>query len=444
MEQLNVGGSYDEILRSLQPQEYIRQPRPGTFEVPQPFTAPPLNTDIRFLAAVPPKHLTEAQYLTVAAQPLPETWDWRNEYPEDDEIVRKKKKQLTVVPNQGLCGSCWAISTAGLISDLFITSGISEENPVVSTTYCMSCYPQHKCGGGNPAVLLKDIEKGGAATDICVDYSWCLQDDVCGGKATQHFNASTETARLNGLIPKCGCRGSDRTEHAVYYVKDPQVVTSENDNHDIGPLIRSHIYNVGPVIGGYHVFKNFMSGDYTATGGIYFENYDYASDRWLNPSESPLWTGSHAVCVVGWGLSSPINIPLPDVRAHEVRVPYWYCRNSWGHKWGIDKGYFRIAAYPFNKKSQFERSVVIQPQNMMSGGFMLCYPDKMIVTDKVRNVMLTRVGKQDLVAASIYGKSQEYEWKYLLIAAAVAIIVAIVVMYAASRYYKKNIYGKVF
>ena len=37
MEQLNVGGSYDEILRSLQPQEYIRQPRPGTFEVPQPY-----------------------------------------------------------------------------------------------------------------------------------------------------------------------------------------------------------------------------------------------------------------------------------------------------------------------------------------------------------------------------------------------------------------------
>lgn len=437
MEQLNVGGSYDEILRSLKPQEYVRRPRPGTFEAPQPFTIPPLNTDIRFLAALPPKHLTEAQYLTVAAQPLPETWDWRNEHASDDAILRKKKKMMTVVPNQGLCGSCWAVASAGLVSDLFVASGISEENPVASITYCLSCYPQGQCGGGNPAVLLKDIEKGGVATDICVDYSWCNSSDLCFGKGSGHFDAASTTRTLNSMIPRCGCRGSDRTEHALYYVKDPQVVTAENDNHDIGPLIRSHIYNVGPVIGGYHVFKNFMSGDYTATGGVYFENYDYASDRWLTPAESPQWTGSHAVCVVGWGLSEPLNVPLPDGRAHEVRVPYWYCRNSWGAKWGLDGGYFRIAAYPFNRKSQFERSVVIQPQNMMSGGFMLCYPDRMVVTDKVRNVMLARVGAKDLVAASIRG-SETYEWKYLLIAGAIVAVVAAIAVAASSRYYGNN------
>lgn len=434
MEQLYVGGDYDEMLKQLQPAEYVRPARPGTFEAAAPFYVPPLNTDIRFSAALPPKHLDDQAYLTVAALPLPDTWDWRHEYDDDDDATLDKKDMLTVVPNQGLCGSCWAVAVAGLVGDLFVTAGIVDENPVVSATYSLACYPQYQCGGGNPAELLGAIQEKGVASDKCVDYSWCNSDDMCFGKSTQHFNAAAETGRLNALIPPCGCRGSDATEHALYYVKDPQVMTAENDAHDIGPAIRSHIYNVGPVIGGYHVFKNFMVGDYTATNGVYFERYDYAADRWLTPAEGPQWVGSHAVVVIGWGVTEPMNVPTPDGRERDVAVPYWYCRNSWGHKWGIDSGYFRIAAYPFNLKSQFERSVVIQPQNMMSGGFMLCYPDRVVVSDKLRNVLRVRRPSDDLVAAAIYGREQPAHWRVWVLLATAAAVVAAAVYFARRRH----------
>src|SRR5690606_30901096 len=219
---------------------------------------------------------------------------------------------------------------------------------------------------------------------------------VCSGKGSHHFNPSTETERINSLMPPCGCYSGSNKKQPVYYVKNPSVVTMENDNHDVAPLIKTHIYSIGPVIGGYHVFANFMSGDFTATGGVYFEQYDYDSDRWLSPGESPRWSGSHAIVVIGWGVSEQlINVPLPDGRPRELHVPYWYCRNSWGSEWGIDNGYFKIAMYPFNKQSQFERVVVIKPQNMMSGGFMLCYPDSVEQTDELEQVVHKRVFKEE-------------------------------------------------
>lgn len=424
MQQLNVGGDYNQLLRRMEPKQYLRNPRPGTFEIAQPFTAPPLNTDIRFSSVLPQKHLTESQYLTVATVPLPETWDWRHEYPEDDQSTKTKKKHMTKVPNQGLCGSCWAVAVAGLISDLFVASGLSPKNPDVSITYSLSCYPQYKCGGGNPATLLEDIQRDGIASNECIDYGWCNNDSVCSGKGSQHFNPSTETERINSLIPPCGCYSGSSKKQPVYYVKNPSVVTMENDNHDVAPLIKTHIYSIGPVIGGYHVFTNFMSGDYTATGGVYFEQYDYDTDRWLSPGESPQWAGSHAIVVIGWGVSEQlINVPLPDGRPRELHVPYWYCRNSWGSEWGIDNGYFKIAMYPFNQQSQFERVVVIRPQNMMSGGFMLCYPDSVEQTDEIEQVVHKRVFKEEYM---LYEPCDpRVVWTFLSVIILVLIFIAI-------------------
>lgn len=426
MESVNIGGDYDSILAGLTPQQYVREPRPGTFELAQPFTAPPLNTDIRFAAQLPPKHLSESQYLTVAASPLPEQWDWRNPSDIDDAVVRSKKKNMTKVPTQGMCGSCWAVAVAGLVGDVFVASGIVETNPEISATFCLSCYPQHQCGGGNPAALLSDIESTGIGSDKCVDYSWCMRDSVCSGQSTQHFNAGTETQRLNSIIPQCGCYTLPQT---LYYVKDSSLVVMENDNHDVGPLIRSHIFRVGPVIGGYHVFANFMSGNYEATDGVYFENYDYESNRWLTPNETPKWAGSHAIVVIGWGISPPINMPLPDGRPHEVRVPYWYCRNSWGEKWGFDSGYFRIAAYPYNKRSQFERMVVIQPQNMLSGGFVICSPDRTEVNDKLGQIVKQRLAIENFGDKMLGIESRQmYDW----LVVAMLVILLILALYVGT------------
>ena len=61
----------------------------------------------------------------------------------------------------------------------------------------------------------------------------------------------------------------------------------------------------------------------------------------------------HAVSIVGFGIAK--NIQYDNNKFGDV--PYWHCRNSWGTKWG-DKGFFKIAMYPFNKKSQFDKQVM--------------------------------------------------------------------------------------
>jgi hypothetical protein len=417
MEQINLGKSYGQVLASLSPTQVMSDPIPGTFQLAQPFTVPPLNTDIRFSSFLQPKHYSDSQYLSVATTPLPEQWDWRNDYDIDDAIVKKKKKNLTAVPNQGMCGSCWAVGAAGLVGDLFVTMGLVDKNPGISTTYSLSCYPQLRCGGGNPAELLKQIEQSGVSTERCLTYEWCSGDPGCSGKGTQHFNAGNETQRLNKLIPQCGCPGNQE----LYYVKDSAVVAMENDDHDISGIIKNHIFRVGPVLGGYHVLKNFMSGNYQATAGVYMEGYDYENDKWYDRGDEAKWTGSHALVVLGWGLSPLINIPLPDGRANPTRVPYWYCRNSWGADWGLDSGYFRIAMYPYNKRSQFERLVVIKPENALSGGFVICSPDKMTLTDNLGRVLRARIARESY--DDVIEESGAYTW--VLIAALLAIVVGI-------------------
>ena len=38
---------------------------------------------------------------------------------------KTKGGAITTPGNQGLCGSCWAISSAGIISDNFVVSGLN-------------------------------------------------------------------------------------------------------------------------------------------------------------------------------------------------------------------------------------------------------------------------------------------------------------------------------
>lgn len=58
-----------------------------------------------------------------------------------------------------LCGSCWAISAAGIVADNHVVSETVNWKPDLSTTWCLSCYPQSQCQGGNPALLYEDIAK---------------------------------------------------------------------------------------------------------------------------------------------------------------------------------------------------------------------------------------------------------------------------------------------
>ena len=330
---------------------------------------PPLNTDITFSAVLKPLSKETVQRLSQSflyrtQQPLPENFNWRNLAIGKESLVPLISKP----PDQKLCGSCWAIAAADIIGDMFVVSGVINYNPRLSTTYCLSCYPQYQCDGGNPSVLYRDVRNSGIVSKHCIDYSWCDQNGNCNGSALNHFQSS----QMNDLIPNCGCY-EDRDDHLEYFIKNPSYVDIQAFGGDANYLqlreaVKRHIYEVGPVMGGFLVFANFMSGAFTrVNNGIYLEKGVYSSSN-VNFSDyeisSDRYSGSHAVAIIGWGVAPNTVV---DNQGTTEDVHYWYCRNSWGTRWG-DGGYFKMAMWPHNRLAQFDQTVSIRVPSS-SGNF---------------------------------------------------------------------------
>jgi C1A family cysteine protease len=267
--------------------------------------------------------------------------------------------QITRPFNQGLCGSCWAVAAATCLSDVFVVSKKVPSNPQLSPTYMLSCLPQSQCDGGDPALASNDLVNKGISTSSCLDYSWC-KNTGCSGDPTKHF----DSGNINQYIPPCQCKSAPQStyfaesstaicippqlsefddsemEIVQYYLKNLYDETnsmnlSKESVDTIQQIIKYKIYTYGPVIGGFHVFKNFFKGNYYETNNIYIETCTYSGIPGIDIDDPEKdWAGSHAVVIVGWGVDT----------VHDEEVKYWVVRNSWGTNWGA-KGYFYM---PFN------------------------------------------------------------------------------------------------
>jgi hypothetical protein len=378
---------------------------------------PPINTDIRFSEVLPPFEISKHPELNNVI--VPDNFDWRNIQPNDTEEIKFKKSLISPPGDQGLCGSCWALASANVIADNFVVSGLVSYNPNLSTTWSLACYPQNQCAGGNPAILMKNISEGGLASNHCIDYSWCHQDKECNGKI-KNINVSDKT--LNEKIPNCGCYYND-IKHYLYYIEPNSEsvhvnVSKDLSSSDIINIVKKHIYTVGPVIAGFIVFNNFKNGNFTnINGGVYLENGIYNNDgNQLQFSQDETKTknfiGSHAVGIIGWGIAENIIVDNNGTRSN---VPYWYCRNSWGKKWGVDKGYFKIAMYPWNKISQFSVQVNISEQQeipILGGGIIFTYvKQKPVLTSlyQIKQQYLENKRRND-----IYYKNENIKEKFYI------------------------------
>jgi len=326
--------------------------------------SPKINTKINFsMTCVPFNHndIANLRYLYTSSRKqvvIPESFSWHIITSNDSQEIIKKKKLITKPQNQYLCGSCWAIATTTCIADKFVVSGITDWNPDLSTTYVLSNFSQGKCDGGDPVTLLYDIGKnGGIPSKHCIDYSWCSKNPECSGEATAHFGQRN----LSDLVPKKGCYFDN--EYLMYSIDKNSVKTIVFDTTtksavtivNIQKTIQEHILVHGPVIAGFLVFKNFISGKFTKNnGGIYLEKMQENGTFSSNTISTENFVGGHAVVVVGWGLGK--NIKIGNMDNDYASVPYWICRNSWGTSWG-DGGFFKIAMFPFNRKVQFSQIV---------------------------------------------------------------------------------------
>ena len=291
---------------------------------------------------------------------------------------------------------CWAISAAGIVADNHVVSGTVNWKPNLSTTWCLSSYPQNKCKGGNPGILYKDISANGIATNNCVDYSWCSENQACNGKATGHFQ--NQNVNLSDLIPttKRACYNSS-SPHYLYFIDEPKSMSIGTDGligENFTNIVKKHIYYNGPVQGGFLVFKNFMSGAFTkVNGGVYLEDGDYSGGPiQFDPDQinTSNYMGSHAIAIIGWGIEKNVVV---DNDGTKKDIPYWYCRNSWTENWG-DRGYFKMAMYPYNSIVQFDKTIIIN--NIQGGGMVMMKaskPPDSLTLEQIEQKFLEKLSK---------------------------------------------------
>lgn len=348
-----------------------------------PLKVAPMNAKINFTEfSAPPSGEVKARFMAAGEEDLPETWSWRADQIDskyDTGSRLERKKLITPVLNQGVCGSCWAVSTAGAISDVFTVAGYVQEEStslkgqpeaIISPTSLLACFRDGKycdgCNGGLPIVALggdgngvAGINERGVYTSNCNSYEWCYNNQYCSGQESFSGDENALMGELNGDMPGCGCVNPEKklkftvknviavpgTTHDAQGNVVPVKGNTPSDLEKTWNIVRSHIWNIGPVVGGYIVFANFMGGDFSETDSVYFEDGNYNG-------KGKQQVGAHAVRIVGWGVQK--NCRTPSGKREDV--PYWVVANSWGPNWG-DKGYFKMARYPFNKTSQFDAAL---------------------------------------------------------------------------------------
>lgn len=192
---------------------------------------------------------------------VPKQVDWR------------KEGYVTPVKTQGLCGSCWAFSTTGVLEGQHFKktgklTSLSESNLVDCSKNNDGCF-----GGDMDIAYDYIIQNKGIDTET--RYPYVPTDEPC------HFNASYVGATI------------------IEYKNLPS--GSEK-------VLQSAVSQIGPISVG--IDASGTKFQFYA-GGIY-DNH--------NCSQKNL---DHGVLVVGYGSKTPDG-------------DYWIVKNSWGKTWGMD------------------------------------------------------------------------------------------------------------
>jgi hypothetical protein len=370
-----------DLYKNAKPVVLTKKPKWYSLAKPTRIAIGPMNAKIDFTNVPPPPPAQQVLYGAVSTA-LPETWSWRPDQIDETVDVGARleaKKGIGPILAQGLCGSCWAFAIASTMNDVFSVAGKfihlppgAGSYPVsgISPTALMSCFRSISdgCDGASVSTVLLAVLDEGVWTSPCYDYWWIEGNNRFNGDSTGHFSAST--TEMNAAIPECGCARTSmpRKKFRVKQVNSlpvygPSNGTTTSDLAVTWNDVRAHMWNYGPVIGGFVVYVNFYDGEFASTDGVYFEDGKYPLPRGeTNPKRV---AGAHAVKVVGWGVQK--NCRQPDGTTKDT--PYWMCANSWGTSWG-DKGYWKMARYPFNKISQFDVLVSVRGVGTL-GGFLV-------------------------------------------------------------------------
>lgn len=260
---------------------------------------------------------------------LPLSWDWGE----------KKPSCIGQVHNQGQCGSCWAVSTADMVSmnECIKNNGNYKE---YSSQDVLSCVMSDRfgCNGGDMEAVFIELARIGFVSEKCRPYH---NGDCNHIKPFISLEAYRQCDKDNLPVPTCEpktCNGLE-SYSPLRPISQPVFVQVRKkrrlDVKATEELMKKYLIEKGPLEIGFMVYEDFMN----YKGGIYRQN-DHTSGlpqvfsitiiSYINSYDTNNKLniqGGHAVVITGYG--------------EENGVPFWKVKNSWTTGWG-EKGYFRI------------------------------------------------------------------------------------------------------
>ncbi|EYB96081.1 hypothetical protein Y032_0154g3025 [Ancylostoma ceylanicum] len=236
---------------------------------------------------------------------LPDSFDARQHWPQCESIGH--------IRDQSACGSCWAVSSAEVMSDRLCVQSNATMKMLLSDTDILSCCGRTcglGCKGGYVIEAFRYWTREGVCTggrykqkNVCKPYAFY----PCGQHKDQPYYGACPQGSWNTPL----CRKKCQFKYAVTYGEDKIKGKSAYFLKMDEDVIKREIIRNGPVVGAFRVYEDFShykGGIYVHTGGAK--------------------KGAHAVKVIGWG--------------SENGTDYWLIANSWNTDWGENGGYFRI------------------------------------------------------------------------------------------------------
>lgn len=231
-----------------------------------------------------------------------------------------KESLLTPVIDQGMCASCWSISTTGMLADrisLYTNGAIMEP---LSNQEMISCWDGHDgegCKvGGIPELAYNYMINKGISLEKDYPYQQQFTNSIapCNDSSVGGRRVYVERGSVKSLC-------TDPYKHEEGSEQYNSVVKSNVEN------MKLELVNHGVLVGTIMVYEDLY--DYT---GLYV---------YRGPSKkSEKFVGGHALEIIGY-CEEGINGVEPG-----FDLAYWICKQSWGveypSKSPSSKGYFYI------------------------------------------------------------------------------------------------------